>query len=206
MKHRSLSLIGVIAVCFSVSVAVAQAESRDSTVVTTASDGAPTTRKGLFASLGLGFGSAKLDCGDCSKTVGDAWSGYFRVGGTISPRLRLGIESSGWAKSLDEDPQIGFLTANLYVYPSVSNNFWIQGGLGVATARALQNVDDIKARGAGIAAGIGYDWSVSGGNFVLVPYATYLRQLTGKLQIGETENVSVNTSLVQLGVGIGHRH
>jgi hypothetical protein len=207
MKYRSSSLIGLVAVCLSVSVAAAQAESRESTAATTAPDGAPNVRKGLFASAGLGFGSAKLECGLCNKDVGDGWSGYLRFGGTINPHLRLGIEANGWAKSLDESPQINFLTANLYVYPSASNNFWIQGGAGLATAKAFQNVDDIKARGAGISAGIGYDWSVSGGTFVIVPYATYLRQLTGKLEFDETvAGVSAHTGLLELGVGLGRRH
>jgi hypothetical protein len=208
MKHRTLSLMCVIAFSASATIAGAQSMSAKSTSAAAAPDGSPTIRKGFFVSAGAGYGSAGIDCDGCTSDRENGVAGYFRIGGTINPHLRLGIESDGWAKTVQGiDEQVGFLTADLYVYPSVSNNFWIKGGFGLALAKESDSQDELKATGAGVAGGIGYDWNVSGGNFVIVPYATYLRQLSGNIKLnGSDSGVSANANLFQFGIGLGYRH
>jgi hypothetical protein len=173
-----------------------------------AADGTPPVRKGFFIGGGFGYGSAGIDCNGCSTDRESGPVAYIRLGGTINPHLRIGVESNGWAKTeFGVDEQIGFLTADLYFYPSVSNNFWIKGGVGFAEGKESDDVDEAKADGVGIAAGIGYDWNVGGGNFVFVPFATYVRQVSGKIKVnGEDTGVSANTDVFEIGLGLGFRH
>ena len=206
MKCRALVLASLFAAMISAVSAPAQAMSTQSHAST--ADGAPTVRKGFFNSGGFGYGSAGIDCDGCSHNRESGPVAYIRLGGTINPHLRIGVESNGWAKTAyGVDEQIAFVTADLYVYPSVSNNFWLKGGVGLATGKESYNSDELKATGVGVGGGIGYDWNVSGGNFVLVPFATYLRQLSGNIKLdGVDSGVSANTNLFEFGVGLGYRH
>lgn len=206
MKGRALWVAGLLAVSISAVKASAQAPSADSH--TSATDKAPIVRKGFFIGGGFGYGSAGLDCNGCPSDRENGPVGYIRLGGTINPHLRIGVESNAWAKtSFGVDEQIAFVTADLYVYPSVSSNFWVKGGVGVAEGKASGDIDELKATGVGIGAGIGYDWSVGGGNFVIVPFATYLRQLSGNIKLnGSDSGVSANANLLEIGVGLGYRH
>ena len=46
-------------------------------------------------------------------------SGLFRLGGTLSEQVLLGVESNGWFKSMEGvDNTVGNLSAAIYVYPS----------------------------------------------------------------------------------------
>lgn len=206
MNFRAMCLAGLIAI--TISSAKATAQSASAAAPTSAADGAPPVRKGFFIGGGFGYGSAGIDCDGCSTDRESGPVAYIRLGGTINPHLRIGVESNGWAKTeFGVDEQIGFLTADLYVYPSVSNNFWIKGGVGLATGKESNDFDEAKATGVGIAAGIGYDWNVGGGNFVFVPFATYLRQLSGKIKAdGVDTGISANTDVFEIGLGLGFRH
>lgn len=202
MRRSTLYLAGVFALAFSASSMAAQAASQ-------ATAGAMNeSRKGFFVSGGLGYGSAGLDCDGCTSDRENGLSGYFRIGGTIDPHVRLGFESNGWVKSTNGvDTQIAFWTGDIYIYPSVSNNFWLKGGVGLATAKASDDTQDLKSNGVAVSAGVGYDWAVNHGNFVIVPFAGYLRQLSGKVKFnGEDTGVSANADLFQVGIGLGYRH
>lgn len=206
MKYRALWFAGLLAVAVSPTTSYAQSISGESN--TPSASAAPAVRQGFFISGGFGYGSAGIDCDGCSKDRENGPVAYIRLGGTINPHLRVGIESDGWAKTVEGvDEQIGFLTADLYVYPSVSSNFWIKGGVGIAAAKESDDSDEVKASGVGVGAGIGYDWNVGGGNFVIVPFAAYLRQLSGKIKFDDVDSgVSANTNILQIGVGLGYRH
>jgi hypothetical protein len=208
MTYRSLLLASVLAVAAPASIAGAQTAARMSNSAAAIPASEPTTRKGLFVGGALGYGSAGISCNGCSTDRENGLAGYFRIGGTINPHLRLGIESDGWAKTIQGvDEQIGFLTADAYVYPSASKNFWVKGGFGFAMSKESDNTDELKATGTGVAAGIGYDWNVRGGNFAIVPYASYHRQLSGNMKFNGTDTgVSPNTNIFQVGFGLGYRH
>ena len=208
MRYRSLCLATLVAISASASIAEAQTAARMSNTAAAVPATAPSTRQGLYVGGALGYGSAGISCNGCSTDRENGLAGYFRIGGTVNPHLRLGIESDGWAKTIQGvDEQIGFLTADAYVYPSVSNNFWIKGGFGFAMSKESNNTDELKAVGTGVAAGVGYDWNVGGGSFAIVPYASYHRQLSGNMKLNGTDSgVSPNTNIFQLGFGIGYRH
>ena len=202
MRTRSIISISVFTMIASATSISAQASS------TPSNNAATPTRHGFFISAGLGYGSAGLKCDGCTTDRENGLSGYFRLGGTINPNLRLGVESNGWAKTVNGvDEQIGFVSGMLYVYPIATNNFWIKGGIGFAAAKESDNADEIKSSGVGVSAGIGYDWEVSRGGFVISPYAGYLRQLSGKVTLdGSDTGVSATADLFQVGIGLGFRH
>src|SRR5437762_9397722 len=56
----------------------------------------PQLRHGFWFSGGLGYGS--LGCQNCSGRTG-ALSGNISLGGTLSPKLLLGVSTNGWTKS-----------------------------------------------------------------------------------------------------------
>jgi hypothetical protein len=208
MKYRSRCLFSLLAITMPATIVGAQSMSSTSTSTAATSDGTSNVRQGFFVSVGGGYGSAGINCEGCSTNRESGPVAYVRVGGTVNPHLRLGIESDGWAKtSFGVDEQIVFATADLYVYPSTATNFWIKGGFGLAAGKESNDVNELKATGAAVGAGIGYDWNVSGGNFVLVPFATYLRQLSGNIKAnGADTGVSANADIFQFGIGLGYRH
>jgi hypothetical protein len=206
LKHRWLSLISLIALSAVASIARAQSAA-------IGAEDSSSIREGFYVSAGLGYGSAHIDCSGCPSDREQGLNGYFRIGGTLNPRLRLGVESDGWTKTVNgAKEQIGFLTADLYVYPDVAKNFWVRGGFGLAVAKESNGQGALTTTGTGLAGGIGYDWNVSGGNVVIVPYATYLRQLNGKFKFsgpyseGVSGGPSSHSTLLQVGFGLGYRH
>src|SRR5437870_10012023 len=56
----------------------------------------PQLHRGFWFSGGLGYGS--LGCQNCSGREG-AISGNLSLGGTLSPKLLLGVSTNGWTKS-----------------------------------------------------------------------------------------------------------
>lgn len=106
---------------------------------------------------------------------------------------------------MTEQVEIG--SAAIYIYPSIHNNLWLKGGFGVARLEATDNGDNGTADGVAVSAGVGYDWAVGGGSFVLTPFAGYLRQMNGKEKFnGVDDGFTPNANLYQFGVGLGYRH
>ena len=58
----------------------------------------PQTRQGFWIGFGLGGGSAKVSCTGCTTGRETGFTGFLKMGGTLSPKVLLGGESSGWAK------------------------------------------------------------------------------------------------------------
>ena len=207
MRYRSFYFASLLTLAAPASIAGAQA-ARMSTGAKPIPAATTSTRQGFYFGGALGYGSAGISCDGCSSDRENGLAGYLRFGATLNPHLRLGIESDGWAKTVQGvDDQIGFVTADAYLYPSVSNNFWVKGGFGFAMTKESDATNEFKAVGTGFAAGMGYDWNVRGGNFAIVPYASYHRQVSGNLKLnGSDTGVSPKTNIFQVGFGLGYRH
>src|SRR2546430_3401156 len=94
----------------------------------------PQLRRGFWFSGGLGYGS--LGCKDCSGRTG-ALSGNISLGGTLSPKLLLGVSTNGWTKSESGSTlTVGTLTAAVRFYPSGAGGFFLTGGFGLCAGRA----------------------------------------------------------------------
>lgn len=177
-------------------------------VVQVAATRAQHRHGGFFASIGLAYGSAGLNCGGCSPSRESSLTGILRLGFTVSPHVGLGVESTGWAKTkYGIHEKISLISGVLYYYPSTSNNFWIKGGAGYSEASEDDDTNQFKQDGTGITFGVGYDMPVAQHNFAFVPYAAYVRQLSGKIKYNGTETgVSSHADIYQFGVSLGFRH
>lgn len=160
-------------------------------------------RQGFGISFGIGGGSAGAECDFCTSDRTTGLSGYLRLGGHLSQQVFLGFESNGWTN--DEDgvtETLGFYSAVVQWYPSVGNNFYLKGGLGLSAYAATDGVDDITGTAPGMTLGMGYDIKV-GQRFSLTPFVNAMFSTKGELKYNdESTGLNVSANLVQLGLGL----
>jgi len=125
-------------------------------------------RRGFWFNGGLGYGS--LGCQDCDGREGGL-SGGLALGGTVSPKVLLGVGSNGWSKS-EGDVRLtaGTLTALIRLYPSSTGGFFLLGGLGAGSVRLdVSGFGHETETGWGALAGLGIDIRI-GNNVSLTPF------------------------------------
>ena len=160
----------------------------------------PNTRDGFWIGFGLGAGWLGFggDVDDDSREIGG--SGYLRLGGTLSQKVLIGGETTGWGKNVNgENVSVGFLGAVILFYPSRTGSFYLKGGLGVL------GYDEGPLSGAGIAfsLGLGNEFRL-GNNFSIVLFANAIGSggVEAKLN-GVGTGLDINPSILQMGVGVG---
>ncbi len=141
--------------------------------------------QGLWGGFGLG--------GGVNVSEGDRWGVdvYGRIGGTLSQRVLLGGESSGWAGSHQGvDMARGNLTAIILYYPSLRGGLFLRGGLGFSYIQTsisdgttvngvfYQTTVSQTSGGFGATASVGYDVRL-GRNIFLVPEFGWALQSVG---------------------------
>jgi len=168
------------------------------------------TRRGLWLSAELGYGSARLSCDTCTVPHLDGLDVLLGVGGTPSPRVRLGGVLEVWQHPLGDGETfqaITTITASLYYYPRIRSGVFFEGGIGHSDYRVVKGPlregflfenaqSPVSGSGWGATVGLGYDIRVSQG-FSIGPRvaATYggvgtLRSpLEAPLASGWTQNV-----------------
>lgn len=165
-------------------------------------------RQGFTFGFGVGAGSGGVSCDGCSTDRQNGYSGYLRMGGTVSPKLVIGGETQGWIHSANgETDQFSYLTAFAQYYPSVSNGFFMKGGLGFGgTSMEIKNdpqLGNYKMTSAGMAGtvGLGYDIRMAK-NFSLTPYVNYLSTFGAAAKSGGNDlGFKLNGNVFQLGMG-----
>jgi hypothetical protein len=185
--------------------------------------GKPQTRQGYWIGFGLGGGSLGNSCdvvggGSCSDGLESSsmgGSGYLRIGGTVSPKLLIAGETTGWLGTIKASSsggggdavtsaKSGYLGAAVYYYPSVTGGLWLRGGLGYVFSSGHNEFDgeDLSASAAGLALGLGYDFRV-GRMVSIVPGFGVIVSTGGDLkESGSTVATSFKTTLVALQVGV----
>jgi hypothetical protein len=133
-------------------------------------------RDGFWFNVGLGVGT--FGCEGCESTL-TGLSGQLSLGGTINQHVLLGVSSNGWTKSENGATltMVG-LTAMIRYYPSATGNFFLTGGLGLASLSAgAAGYGSASTSGTAALLGIGYDirlnnavsltpyWNGIGGSF-----------------------------------------
>jgi hypothetical protein len=124
-----------------------------------AAQGHPQTREGFWIGFGFGYGSLGFECSGCTNDREGAFSGYLKMGGTLSPKLLLGGETNGWTKD-DQGTMVTAANASLtlYFYPSADGGFFLRGGVGWASLK----IEGLGSEtGPGGTFGLGYDIRVS---------------------------------------------
>jgi hypothetical protein len=150
--------------------------------------GHPQERHGFWIGFGGGYGSASASA-DCDECGGDdresSFTGFFKLGGTLSPNVLLGVESNVWVK--DESGAtltLGSVTGTITVYPSATGGFFLKGGFGASFVETSAEFDafdvSLNKTGWGVLAGIGYDIRV-GRDISLTPCINYTYGKPGDL-------------------------
>jgi hypothetical protein len=120
-----------------------------------------STRKGFWLGLGLGAGGESYDV---RPAVGYSDVLYrptvsLRLGGTVSPRLRLGGEVLSWIN--DAGPAVESLSSALFIaqfYPFSRSGLYLKGGLGIGrNAVDFDNGFDQGDTGFAALVGAGYE-------------------------------------------------
>ncbi len=156
----------------------------------------PHRHQGVYATLGLGYGSAKVACDQCgdSSRTGDL-TGFFGVGGALSQAILLGVEVTGWSKVTDSNDNRAASTVNAVIswYPSAREGLFLKGGVGFGYLRGDQDTDEgiifFDKAGVGYQVGLGYDLRIQR-TLSVTAVATFYGGDVG--DIGSIRNVSFN--------------
>jgi hypothetical protein len=159
-------------------------------VLSTADLSAQVKRQGFWFSGGLGYGS--VGCDDCDDRVGGG-AGYLSLGGTVSPHWLLGVGTAGYTR--DDDGvtySVGTLDFRVRWYPSVTNGFFLTGGIGFGAITVdVEDGPENTEKGGALLVGLGYDIQI-GRNVSLTPFAN-------AFGVGNDET---DANVAQIGLGI----
>ncbi len=165
----------------------------------------PNARQGFWIGFGFGPGSAGADCTSCTTDRTTGFSGYLRMGGTVSPHVLLGGESNGWVR-----PESGVTETLAYasfiasIYPSAAGAFFLKFGIGGMTYEVSDGTGSLTATAPAGSIGLGYDVRV-GKMLSVTPFVNVLASSAVSFKIN---GISVPTgqdirlNLVQLGAGL----
>jgi hypothetical protein len=127
-------------------------------------------RRGFWGGIGVGAGGESYDLRDGAGYVADDYQPTlsFRLGGTVSPYLRLGGEALAWIN--DQGSSTETLTSLLFIgqlYPVTTSGLYLKGGLGLG--RNEVDFDDGFGVGdTGFAGLLGAGWEIKVGRTVYV--------------------------------------
>ena len=124
-------------------------------------------------SLGTGLGFASFGCHNCAgfpaRMKGLGPTAHFRLGGTFSEQVLVGIEVNAWTKSAaGVQSAAGVLTSVFYIYPRAPERFFFKVGLGPAAYRADEGTDTYSSLGYSLIGGVGWDVRI-GRNVSITP-------------------------------------
>ena len=142
-------------------------------------------RVGFWGGFGLGAGLLGCLESGCSH---DEWgfSGNGRLGGTLSPSLRLAGGTNGYYKQIDigdevaadADFTVGVVSFQALWYPK-AGDFFLVGGVGFAWVETSVSSGSVSVSdsetGAGFVLGLGYDLPLNkSGSLALTPFANWV--------------------------------
>jgi hypothetical protein len=159
-----------------------------------------STRKGFWLGLGLGAGGESYDVrpGIGYSDVLYRPTVSLRLGGTVSPRLRLGGEVLSWIN--DAGPAVESLSSALFIaqfYPFSRSGLYLKGGLGIGrNAVDFDNGFDQGDTGFAALVGAGYELRL-GRRFYLNPVIDVVGHRYDDGMIGDYRE-----RLVNFGLGI----
>lgn len=169
-------------------------------------------REGFWFGVAAGIGSADVTCDDCEGDRETSAAGALRLGWTLNPRVLLGLETSAWTKTEDDDG--ADVSINMYnvsgtvtLYPSETTGFFLKGGAGLAFVNSeykdgSTTIDSDMGNGLGLLAGIGYDFRL-GRRVRLTPALDAYYGNIGDVKFsGETLATGWTQNVVALTVGL----
>jgi hypothetical protein len=197
---RPTNIIRTLAAVALIVAPAAQAQGRGAARAAASSN--VQTREGLTISFGLGGGSAAMTCPGCGTSPRETGlSGFLRVGTAISPSLVIAAESNGWSKTIQGvDTRMGSLNGIAQWYPSLSNGFFVNGGLGMGYYSESDPTGKASAIGLGYQVGTGYDYRIKT-NFSLTPYMNYVGMANSTVKANGASLGKIGVNDLQYGLG-----
>ena len=161
-------------------------------------------REGMYLALGLGVGVTDIEkCANCgSEGTNTSFTGFFRIGGTLSPQWLAAVEVGGWYQSGAGYTASLLTVAAIATFYPLSSGLKINVGMGGVLFREDFAPNDNAANGIIWRVGAGYDISLkevlSISPFVELVYGPGLDQKRNRIA---TVN-NMNLVLVQIGVSL----
>ncbi len=164
----------------------------------------PSPREGLYVALGVGAGVTDIDqCVRCgSEGTNTSFTGFLRIGGTLSRQWLGAVELGGWYQSRDGYTARSLSFSAIATFYPLSNGLKINGGMGGVLFREDFAPNDNTANGFIWRVGAGYDIALkevtSISPFVELMYGSGLAQKRNRLaSFNEMKLV-----LLQIGVSL----
>lgn len=155
-------------------------------------------RQGFWFLIGAGYGSASIDCDQCSGDYKSGLAGTLALGGTLNQQLLVGVESDWWTRDDDKVwTSAGVVSAVVYLFPRHDMGLYFKGGAGVAGFHSTGFGPNKDQFGFGVLGGVGYEIPVHS-DFSLTPMASYHWGTLGD----EGAFSGLTQSLIQVGVGV----
>lgn len=164
---------------------------------------AQSAREGFWMSLGLGYGSAGLDCNDCTDQREDGSGFYLRLGGSPTPRMRIGADINAWHRSRNRtEVTFASVIGLLQLYPAERAGLFLNLGAGVTTATFEFPIVDVENKGVGVELGGGWDIGI-GARFAITPFALYVNAFGGgRTRFNNVEiDEEINPDYLLFGLG-----
>jgi hypothetical protein len=145
-------------------------------------------RVGLWASAGLGRGSAGLTCPACQDTQTPALTAQFAVGGRVRERFHVGVALWSWLDVVGDgvDRTARGLEVIARHYPSSDSRWFLTGGLG--TSRFAIDDGDARFHASAPALSLGLGWDLPMRGVVLSPMLAITSSTGGPLRSDRTGN------------------
>jgi hypothetical protein len=145
-------------------------------------------RHGLWGSVGLGRGSAGLDCDACAPGSTYAYVGHGTIGIRLSSRVLIGAETFAWMNvvggGVDRIARGSYLVGRTYLFGR--SPLFLHGGLGVASYTINDGALGFRTRSPSASLAAGYDWRLRG--VTVSPQIAAVASTGGALHSSRTEN------------------
>jgi len=161
-------------------------------------------RSGQWLGFGLGPGVSRVGCDICTSSRPGSISGYFKVGGTLSRRLLLGLETDGWIHNAGGvDEYLVGLAGQLYYYPNPRKRLFYKAGLGVLRFQMDDGPNRLGSTAFGANLGAGYDLPFSP-SISFTPFASvFVASFGGGIKFNGDRILNGNSlMLIQMGIGV----
>jgi hypothetical protein len=170
-------------------------------------------RQGFYGSAGGGFGSNYFEESAGGESLSRTKSGgtwYAAAGWMLNQKFAIGAEWN-YAKTSccgGLNNANSFYSAAFTWFPMPKNNFFAKVNLGYGGSELSESGETASEMGFSGGLGVGFDWAVGKGGFIVKPFANYMVQLSKSTYGGalDGEGIDGKASLFQIGVGIGYKH
>jgi hypothetical protein len=159
-------------------------------------------RGGFWGGLSIGAGGESFDLRDGLGYSDELYrpTVSFRLGGTVSPSLRLGGEVLAWINEVEEEDAVESLSSFLFIgqlYPVTTTGLYLKGGLGLGR-NAVEFDEGGNVGDTGFAGLLGAGWEIRvGRRWYLNPtFDVVEHRYTGR------GNERYRERLVNFGIGV----